>query len=76
MKEQFRIKGVYLQADTANGVHIVDILDDPEAEVMGPQDFYNSLRELATDEVIYTYMYGADEDLFDQIDKDYGIRAF
>uniref|UniRef100_A0A6H1ZEM7 Uncharacterized protein n=1 Tax=viral metagenome TaxID=1070528 RepID=A0A6H1ZEM7_9ZZZZ len=74
MKEHLRIKGTYLQADTANGVRFADISEDPEAEVMKPQDFYDSLRDLEDGEVIYSYLYGADEELFDKINDEYGIR--
>jgi hypothetical protein len=73
MEEKYRINGTYLIADTINGVQIHDAIDYPDVDVLSPQVFYEYLPDLDEDEIIYTHMAGADEELFDKIDNEYGI---
>ena len=75
MTETQRINGVRLQADTVYGVSIIDVVDMPaDAESMRPRDFYESLRLLEAGETIYAAFSGDNEELFNRIADEYGIK--
>jgi hypothetical protein len=74
MKEKYRINGTYLVADVIDGVSIHGAVDYPDVDILSPRIFYECLADLGDDEVIYTYVGGDDEELFDKIDKEYGIN--
>jgi hypothetical protein len=74
MEEKYRINGTYLVADVIDGVSIHGTIDYPDVDVLSPKLFYECLNDLGDDEVIYTYVGGDDEELFDKIDNEYGIN--
>jgi hypothetical protein len=75
MKEEHKINGTYLVADVIWGVTIQETISDPDIEILDAHTFYESLADLYENEIIYTHMGGADEDLFDKIDEEYGIKV-
>jgi hypothetical protein len=74
MNEQQRIQGVWLAADTIQGVFVIDPIDYPEREMMKPKDFYSSLNSVSDNETIFSFFDGNDEETFDRIDTEYGIH--
>jgi 5,10-methenyltetrahydromethanopterin hydrogenase len=74
MEEQYRIHSTYLSADIIDGVCIRNIYEIDDVVILSPQIFYECLDNLIEDETIYTHMAGADEEIFDKIDEEYGIN--
>lgn len=61
----------YLMADTASGVQVIDLIDFPDAEILGFGTFRESLKSLDDGEVIFT---SADPEQLSAIEAEYGIR--
>ena len=74
MKEAYRIKGVWLAADTITGVYVIDPIDYPEMESISPINFYNSLKDLSDGEQIFASFDGNAEEIYDNIESEYGIH--
>jgi hypothetical protein len=75
MREEIRINGVYLKADTVNGVSEIDYSDLKESdEICSPKIFLESLKDMAEGESAITFIDGNDEEIYDQIARDYGIN--
>lgn len=75
MVESKRINGVYLKADKVNGVCEIDYSDLTESdEVCHPRIFLESLKDMAEGESAITFIDGNNEEIYDQIERDYGIN--
>lgn len=75
MEESKRIKGVYLKVDTANGVYEIDYSDITESdEISSPKVFLSSLKDLDVNESVIAFFDGNSEELYDEIEKNYGIN--
>jgi hypothetical protein len=75
MDQVKRINGVYLKADKANGVYEIDYSDLKESdEVCHPRIFLESLKDMAEGESAITFIDGWNEEIYDQIVRDYGIN--
>ena len=71
MREEIRINGVYLKA-TANEVCEIDYSDLKESdEVCSPKEF---LKALQNGESAIAFFDGSSEELYDEIEKNYGIN--
>ena len=75
MIESKRINGVYLKADAVNGVYEIDYSDLTESdEVSSPKVFLSSLKDLDVNESVIAFFDGNAEEIFDEIEKTYGIK--
>ena len=69
------MKTGYYKADTINGVYFYDtILDEPETEVINPIRFYQELKHLEENETLTTFIGPESEDIYNRIQKEYGIH--
>jgi hypothetical protein len=74
MIESKRINGVYLKADK-NGVREIDYSDLTESdEICRPRKFLEKLKDMAEGESAITFIDGWNEEIYDQIARDYGIN--
>jgi hypothetical protein len=74
MEKSKKINGVYLKADV-NGVYEIDYSDLTESdEVSSPKVFLSSLKDLDVNESVIAFFDGNDEEIFDEIEKTYGIK--
>ena len=74
MIEEKRINGVYLKADKENGVREIDYSDLTETdEICKPREFLKFLKDMAEGESAITFIDGWNEEIYDQIARDYGI---
>jgi hypothetical protein len=75
MIESKRINGVYLKADKENGVREIDYSDLTETdEICKPTEFLKFLKDMAEGESAITFIDGWNEEIYDQIARDYGIK--
>lgn len=75
MIESKRINGVYLKADTANGVYEISSKDLTESdEICSPKIFLESLKDMVEGESAIAFFDGNSEELYDEIEKNYGIN--
>lgn len=74
MEKSKKINGVYLKADV-NGVYEIDYSDITESdEVSSPKVFLKRLGSLDVNESVIAFFDGNDEEIFDEIEKTYGIK--
>lgn len=65
----------YYKADSINGVWFYgEYLDEPEAKVWSPYDFYDLLPVVGDDEEITTFIGTEDNEAFEAIEREYGIN--
>jgi len=64
----------YYRADTMHGVHKWDMMDSPDSDIVRPKDFLAGLPILEDDKCIITFMDRNDEDVFNEIEMEYGIH--
>lgn len=75
MEKSKKIKGIYLKADTVNGVYEIDYSDITESdEISSPKVFLSSLKDLDVNESVIAFFDGNAEEIFDEIEKTYGIK--
>jgi hypothetical protein len=75
MEKSKKIKGIYLKADTVNGVYEIDYSDITESdEISSPKVFLSSLKDLNVNESVIAFFDGNAEEIFDEIEKTYGIK--
>lgn len=75
MEKLKKINGVYLKADTANGVYEISWEDLTESdEICSPNIFLKSLKDMQNGECAIAFFDGNDEDIYDEIEKTYGIK--
>ena len=75
MNESTRISGVYLKADTINGVYKIDASDITGTdEVSPPKIFLACLKDMADGEYAIAHFDGNSEEIYDEIEKTYGIK--
>ena len=75
MEKSKKINGVYLKADVMNGVYEIDYSDLTESdEVSSPKVFLASLKDMVEGESAIAFFDGNDEEIFDEIEKTYGIK--
>jgi hypothetical protein len=75
MKFFKRIDGVYLKADTINGVYEIDASDITESDdVTTPRLFLECLPDLGDDETQIAAFDGNSEKIYDEIESTYGIH--
>lgn len=75
MEESKRINGVYLKADTVNGVHEISSEDLTESdEICSPKIFLASLKDMVEGESAIAFFDGNDEEVYDEIARNYGIN--
>lgn len=75
MEKLKKISGVYLKADTANGVFEISREDLTELdEICSPKIFLLSLKDMEPGECAIAFFDGNDEEIFDEIEKTYGIK--
>lgn len=75
MEESKRIKGVYLKADTTNGVYEIESSDLTESdEVCKPSIFLASLKDMEDGECAIGFFDGNTEEIYDEIKNTYGIN--
>lgn len=70
-----KFKRGYYQADTINGVTFYGYMDNLDADIMSPRDFYDSLRLLESGKTIYAGFDIEDQGVWEEIDAEYGIRG-
>lgn len=76
MEKSKIINGVYLKADIVNGVCEIDYSDLAEDdEICSPKIFIESLKDMTEGESAIAYFDGNDEEIFDEIEKTYGIKT-
>ena len=74
MEKSKKINGVYLKADV-NGVYEIDYSDLTESdEVSSPKIFLASLKDMVEGESAIAFFDGNAEEIFDEIEKTYGIK--
>ena len=75
MIESKRINGVYLKADTTNGVYEISYKDLTESdEICSPKIFLESLKDMQNGECAIAFFDGNSEEIYDEIEKNYGIN--
>lgn len=75
MEKSKKIKGIYLKADTVNGVYEIDYSDITESDdISSPKVFLSSLKDLDVNESVIAFFDGNSEELYDEIEKNYGIN--
>lgn len=71
MREEIRINGVYLKADNGK-VYEISYSDLKESdEICSPKDFIKALKN---GESAISFFDGNNEEIFDEIEKTYGIN--
>ena len=67
------LKTGYYQADTANGVTFLGAHSRPNNQEnrVTPEIFYSSLKDLADDEIVVSFLKG---EILEKIEQEYGIR--
>ena len=74
MEKSKKINGVYLKADV-NGVYEIDYSDITESdEVSSPKVFLKRLGSLDVNESVIAFFDGNYENIYDEIEKTYGIK--
>jgi hypothetical protein len=68
------MKTTYLAADTQNGVFKIDSVEFPEMGITSPLSFKSQLSTLDDDEKIFAVFDDESEELYNEIDKEYGIH--
>ena len=75
MEESKRIKGVYLKADSKNGVCEICSDDLTETDdVCSPKVFLSSLKSMEVGESAIAFFDGNSEDIYNEIKSTYGIK--
>ena len=68
------MKGCY-KADSINGVYYYgDVFSEITEEVLSASDFQASLKGLGDGESIITFIDESDQEIFDEIEAEYGIH--
>lgn len=69
------MKTGYYKADTVNGVYFYDtLLDEPETDVLGAENFLEALPDVEDGEGITGFFEPEDEDIYNKIVMTYGIN--
>lgn len=63
--------GIFLAANTHDGVFGTMICDYPSVTILHPIDFYQELPKLEEGDLIFTFIDGRNEDVFDKIVNEY-----
>ena len=72
-EDECKMRVGYYCADLVNGVHYIgDMVEDPEATIIKPCEFYEALKYV--DEPIYTFFHPEHEAIYDLIEEEYGIH--
>lgn len=74
-KKWKKLKGIYLRADTINGVYEIGTSAVYESdEICSPKIFLDSLKDLEDGEILTAYFDYESADIYDEIEKTYGIH--
>ena len=68
------LETTYVAADTIYGVYKIDPVDYPELDILSIKDFISELSTLTDGELIFTVFGPENEDLYKELDEEYGIH--
>lgn len=69
-----KFDSILLRANSIEGIVKADITDYPEADIMRPRDFQNSLKDCGEGDIFTMILPAGTDGIWEELDQEYGIR--